>query len=175
VNGRAAAAGVLLLLAAGCEKHAPAPSQAPAPEAPAASTPSAVPADHLAPDELLPGDKTAFGVVLPRVLRVEGAFADVVFASGQVAVRPLATYFRGRLAEGSLRVGDEAATFEHVHAPSRPDVELSVHIRVAGPYTRVEVRDTTQKPRPGLPDDPARWRSAGLTPNGKLVDPLHME
>jgi hypothetical protein len=137
---------------------------------------AAVPADHLAPDELVEGTKQAFGVVLPRDLQVDGSFRDVVFASGNVAIHPLVKYLRARVTEGSLREGQEAATFEHVHVPGgKNDLELTVHIAVVGPSARVELRDTTPKPQPNLPDDAARWRQAGLTPSGKLLDPTRIE
>lgn len=176
---RAVALAVALVgsLAAACHKEREGSSEPPAPPAPVAVA-QAQPLDHLAADELLEGEKSAFGVVLPRALHVDGAFVDVVFASapsGQVGVHPLTKYFRARLTEGSLREGDEAATFEHVHVPGKGDLELALYIRAAGALTRVEFRDTTPKPQPKLPDDAARWRRAGLTPNGRLLDPTHLE
>jgi hypothetical protein len=145
---------------------------APVPE-PSASQPA--PTDHLAADELVEGEKKAFGVPLPRDVRVDGAFVDVVMASGPMGVRPLVKYFRARLTEGSLHAGDEAATFDHVHVPGNPGAEYSLHIWVSGMATRLAFRDTTPKPQPNLPDDTARWRQAGLTPQGAVLDPTHLE
>jgi hypothetical protein len=168
------AALVLAALAASCRKDAPAQGESAA--AVLVPSPSAsVPADHLAPDELVEGSKQAFGVVLPRVLQVDGNFREVVFASGVASVHPLVKYFRARVTDGSLREGEEAATFEHVHVPGKKDLELMVHIRMVGPSGRVELRDTTPKSLPVLPDDAARWRRAGLTPEGRLLDPAHLE
>ncbi len=180
IRSRLAAGAVSLALVglgSGCHKERESVSEAPAPP-PAIASAEPQPTDHLASDELIEGEKKAFGVALPRVLHVDGAFVDVVFTSapsGQVGVHPLAKYFRTRLTEGSLREGDEAATFEHVHVPGKGDMELDVRIRTAGAYTRVEFRDTTPRPQPKLPDDAARWRQAGLTPNGRLLDPTHLE
>lgn len=177
----AGALGVALVgLGGACHKESGSSSESPAPAAQVAVVQAqAQPPDHLAPDELLEGEKKAFGLlVLPRVLHVDGSFASVVFASapsGEAGIHPLAKYFRERLTEGSLREGDEAATFEHVHVRGQSNLELNVYIRAAGAYTRVEMRDTTPKPQPNLPDDAARWRQAGLTPNGKLLDPTHLE
>jgi hypothetical protein len=166
----AAAAG-----AAGCKQSseegpAPAPVAQPAPPA---SGPA--PPDHLAPDELLEGDRAVFQIKLPRDLRVDGVFSDVAFASGQVAIHPLVKYFRARLADGSLREGDEAASFEHVHVPGKSTEELTVRITKVQSYTRVEIRNVTPKPLPSLPDDAARWRQAGLTPQGRVLDPKRFE
>jgi hypothetical protein len=141
----------------------------------AAVASQAPPVDHLAADELVEGSKLAFGLKLPRDLQVDGAFVDVVFASGRVAVEPLVKYFRARLTEGSLRAGEESATFEHVHIPGKASSEYGVRIWLARGYTRVEIRDTTPKPQPDLPDDAARWRQAGLTPQGRVLDPTHLQ
>ena len=158
---------------AGCRQ---APSD-PAEPAVAAPPPTAQPApvDHLASDELVEGDKKAFGMTLPRDLHIDGDFADEVVASGHVGVRPLAKYFRARVTEGSLRVGDEAATFDHVHIPGKTASEFSLHVWLTSGVARVQIRDTTPPMQPSLPDDVARWRQAGLTPQGRLLDPMHME
>ncbi|MGH7439736.1 MAG: hypothetical protein ACRENE_28940, partial [Polyangiaceae bacterium] len=160
--------------AAGCknpamEDPAPAPVAGPAPPA------SAVPADHLAPDELVEGERTAFQLRLPRDLKVDGAFSDVVFASGFVAVHPLVKYFRARLADGSLREGEDAATFDHVHVPGKSTDDYTLRITRFGSSTRVEFRDVTSREPPNLPDDAARWRQAGLTPKGRVLDPKRFE
>ena len=168
VIAAASAAGV-----GGCKRPT---EEAPAPVPVAESTPSAsAPLDHLAPDELLEGDRTVFQLRLPRDLNVDGNFADVAYASGEVAIHPLVKYFRARLAEGSLREGDDAATFEHVQVAGKGTDELSVHITRSFGRTRVEIRNTTPKEQPNLPDDAARWRQAGLTPQGRVLDPKHFE
>jgi hypothetical protein len=164
----------LAALAVSCRKE-PVSESAPAQAAVAAPTASAVPADHLAPDELVEGTRQAFGIVLPRVVQVDGTFHDVVFASGRASVHPLVKYFRARVTDGSLREGEEAATFEHVHVPGSKDLDLTVHIRASGASASLEFRDTTPKSLPVLPDDAARWRRAGLTPEGRLLDPAHLE
>ena len=107
---------------------------------------------------------------------VDGAFTDVVYASGPVGVHPLVEYFRAHVTDGSLREGPEAATFEHVHAPgaSRDGAPRSASSFTAA-ESRVDLRDTTPKAAPVLPDESARWRQVGLTPNGRLADPTHLD
>jgi hypothetical protein len=39
----------------------------------------------------------------------------------------------------------------------------------------LDVRDITPLPVPDLPNETARWRQVGLTPDGKLADPTHLE
>ncbi len=172
--GRGALVLVACTFAGACHKEeAPAEVSEPAPAPPPSA--SAAPLDHLAADELVEGDRKAFGVTLPRNVQVDGAFVDLVLASAHLPVHPLVKYFRARLSEGSLREGAEAATFEHVHVPGVPGPEYSVRIWLSGSFTRIELRDTTPKPVPNLPDDAARWKQAGLTPQGRLLDPTHLE
>ena len=61
-------------------------------------TASAVPVDHLATGELLEGSAKAFGLVLPRGVRIDAAFSDVVYASGP-AHRALAAAIGARFVE----------------------------------------------------------------------------
>lgn len=136
---------------------------------------SAAPVDHLAPGELLEGTDKAFDVTLPRGMRIDGTFADLIMASGQMAVHPLAAYFRAHLENGDLREGDTSATFDHVTAPGKPERPLSVHIAKAGDGVHVDIRDVTPVVLPQLPDDTARLKRVGLTPNGRLLDPTHLD
>ncbi len=162
--------------AAGCRRSdatepAPAPSEPPA----VAAAPAPAPAlDRLAPDELVEGDQKAFGVVLPRDLHVDGAFHDSVLASGKVGVHPLVTYFRARIKDGSVHEGEETATFDHCHIPGNSSSEYTLHVWRIGAYCRIDLRDVTQKAPADVPDS-VRWRQAGLTPQGKLLDPAHLD
>ena len=166
-----------VLLVAACRRTASeetaGPPSDPAPPAPSAS--ATIAPDRLAPGELVEGRKKALGVFLPRDVHEDASFADLVYASGPVGVHPLVEYFRARLIDGSLREGPEAATFEHVHVPDAPGKDLRVHIVLRPGGCRVELRDTTSAPVPVLPDNDARWRQVGLTPQGRLADPTHLD
>ncbi len=141
-------------------------------ESAASATP---PVDHLAPGELIEGSEEAFGIPLPRGVHVDEAFVHVVFASGPLTVHPLVQYFRSRLQDGDLREGESSATFEHVTARAKSDRQLTVHIAEVRRTAEIEIRDTTPPPSPNLPDEPARWKNVGLTPNGRLADPTHLD
>jgi hypothetical protein len=130
--------------------------------------------DHLAPGELVEGTKVAMGIKLPRDIFLEEAFDNVAYARGLVPVHPLVLYFRARVRDGSLREGELSATFEHVHAPSRPDRELSIHMGTTVGGVRVEIRDTTPPVASNLPNDEARLRQVGLRPDGRWLDPKHL-
>jgi len=146
------------------------------------SSPSAVPIDHLAPSELLEGDAKAFGLVLPRGVRVDNAFVDVVFASGPVSRDAMVSYIRTRVREGKLIPPSFAtaqrSTFDHVRIPAMPDKEFVVYVEPAVGavgMTKIEVHDITPGKAANLPDEAARWAAAGLKPNGQLLDPTHLQ
>jgi len=178
---RACATAIFAAVIAGpslaCHRHAPTEDGAPTIGTAGSSAPAApaTPVDHLAPGELLEGPQQAFGLKLPRDLRVEGVFVDVVYATGPATVHPLVQYFRARLTGGGVREGATSATFDHVRVPGQPSVELLVRVAEAPGGARVEVRDVTPRPAPKLPDEAARWRQVGLTPDGRLADPTHLE
>jgi hypothetical protein len=181
-----------LALVASCKRgDAPSEGTAARPAAPLLA-PSAPPADHLAPGELIEGTQRAFGVLLPQVVRVRESFVDAVYASGPTTVAALVPYFRAHLRGGDLHVGELLATFDHVHAPPSSEApsgadhggrpaqdpgsrELRVRIATSPDGARVDIRDTTPPVIPAMPDDSARWKAAGLTPHGKVVDPTHLD
>jgi hypothetical protein len=134
----------------------------------------AVPADRLAPGELLEGGDQAFGIQLPREIRVEGSFVHVVYARGEGTIAALTKYFTARLSGGEFRQGTESATFDHVRSPAKPGIDLRIVIRVRGTEATIEIRDISLPPAPDLPDEAARWRQVGLTPDGRLADPTHL-
>ena len=176
MKGGVAGALVLAALGVACGQ----PSAAPVDARPWTSTlaplASAPPADHLGKDELIEGTDRAFGVALPRGLTVEQRYPDTVYASGPMTVHALVLYFGPRLTGGSLRESATVATFERVSAPGLPlDTELTLHLAMAVGKTTVTISSTTYPPSPVLPDEESRWRQTGLTPNGKVLDPTHLD
>jgi hypothetical protein len=146
---------------------------------PPARSAAAPPVDHLAPGELLEGTAEAFGLRLPAGTHIEGAFVDVVYASGPAKVHPLVAYLQARLEGGDLREGDTAASFEHVTVRggrgANAERPLLVRIATSMEGTHIEIHDETPPPVPVLPDETARWRHVGVLPNGRLADPTHLE
>jgi hypothetical protein len=151
-------------------------------DAPQASATAAKPVDHLAPKELLEGDAKAFGLTLPRGVRIDQAFVDVAYASGAVDTDGAVQYVRARVREGKMIApdfaGDGKTTFDHVRVPAMPDRDLVVSVKPAKGVvgvTQFEVRDVTPTKAPQLPDEAARWRNAGLTPEGRVLDPTKLQ
>ncbi len=163
-----------LLAAAGCRKDTSTTVED-APPTPLPAVPSAVPADHLAPGELVEGKEEAFGIVLPRGVHVDERFVDVVHASGVASIHSLVAYFRPRLVGGSFREGERSATFEHVTAPNAPpDTDVTLHIAIGPGKTLVDVTATPVHHSPNLTmTDEERYKRQGLSPNGRQLDPQH--
>jgi hypothetical protein len=148
------------------------------PEATSAAQVEAPPADHLAPGELVEGTQEAFGVTLPRVVVVDESFVDAVYASGPATLDSLVPYFRARLEGGTAHRGPTTATFEHTRVRGKADkaaVDVLVRVTSAPGGASVEIRNTTPPPAPVLPDQAARWRQVGLTPEGRIADPSHLD
>lgn len=160
------------LVALGCHEH-----DAGTVGAPSASAVATAPIDHLAPGELLEGTDKAFGMVLPREMRVVHGFDDLVIASGSPPADKVTNYVRARVRDGKITVGARATVFERVRTPAAPDLELSIRVEPAEGLdgTRIEVRRLTQPKAPALQSDEERWRAAGLRPDGRPLDPKTMQ
>ena len=141
----------------------------------AAATVALAPVDHLAPGELVEGTQHAFGLTLPRDVPIDRDQPGSVRAIGPVSVHALVKYFKPRLVEGKLTEGDSFAKFEDVKLSGKPGAVYRIKLSELPPRgTLVELDDVTPPPVPDLPDEAARWRQVGLTPQGKLIDPTHL-
>ncbi len=168
----AVVAALALATTAGCKQRPPpAPQQAPAPAASASSRP----ADHALRDEIAEGDEKAFGLPIPRQIRVVGRFDDVVFATGDVAPELVANYVRQRVIASHVETGPAKTVFTGVTLRIDPARTLRVDVISRNGYTDLTVRDETRPPaREGL-TAAERWKAQGLTPNGTPLDPTHLE
>jgi hypothetical protein len=160
-------AGCLAVLSA-CKRNAP-----PVP------VDAAAPVDHLAPGEIVEGKDRAFGLPLPRDSKVEARFAGSVHVTSILAPESLANFVRARVKDGVITAGGAATKLENVVAVADPARVLTIEVRPTQghPIAKSEmiVRDTTPPPfDPNLSEE-ERWRRAGLTPSGELLDPKHLE
>ncbi|MEO7112905.1 MAG: hypothetical protein ABI183_20855 [Polyangiaceae bacterium] len=172
-----AVAGALGVGVNGCHKDEASDDLAPTPNAIA----SVAPVDHLAPGELVEGSEKMFGVPLPRELVVERQFVDVGYASGEPGRAAVARYFSTRVQGGKVTTGDRGAIFDSVHAAADPNRLLRIEVTTAndGPFagrgSQVTIRDITAPKLPDEPNEEARWKAAGLKPDGTLLDPQHLK
>jgi hypothetical protein len=143
-------------------------------DAPAPSASVAV--DRLAPGELVDGPFRAFDLKLPLGMEIRETFGSVVYAWGPVDPMRLANYLRAQVKGGSISVGAAATVFDQVTVPSDAKRILRLRVDAAGQgrLARLEVRDVTPPPPVPASNDTERWKRAGLTPDGKLLDPTHL-
>jgi len=162
---------VVLLIAAACRRDDTAASAA------AASASGSSAPDRLDPLELAEGSETVFRFKLPRGMRVTFRGPFEVHAEGPVEAERLANYVRKRMKSEGVEVGAARTVFDR--ARIRDDTEAPfcrVEVVKTGTGARIVLRDLTPEKieDPDLPPE-ERWRKHGLDPNGRLVDPTHME
>ena len=139
----------------------------------------APPPDRLAPGELVESSERVFGLPLPRGSRIAARFATAVHIRCTATPEQLANFVRNRVAEGQVTPGTASTRLENVIPRDDKTKRLQIDVRSlrSGDGNRSEmiVHDTTPPP-----DDPKltveqRWHKAGMTPDGKLLDPKHLE
>jgi hypothetical protein len=133
---------------------------------------SARPLDRLAPGELAPGTAQAFGLVLPRVLRIEAQFPREVFASGQAAPEAVTNYVRTRVTVTRVEIGAARTVFPAcIIKGGPPDRRFQIEVvPVGGGRTKLVIRDVTPVPGPEGLSVEERWKRAGMTPEGRVLD-----
>jgi hypothetical protein len=142
----------------------------------AASIATAPPLDHLAPGELAEGTEQAFGLTLPRGVHVEFTDRGDVRAVGLVTLHSFVKYLRSHVQESDLEEGDQYADLRKVKLHGKPGALYAMHLSPAGfRGTMLLMQDVTPTPAPDLPNETERWKAVGLTPNGKVLDPTHLD
>lgn len=137
------------------------------------------PLDHLAPGEAVEGKEQVHGLPLPRLSQIAARLASSTHVTSQLSPEELINFLRARVKEGTVTTGASSTTLVNVIPRNDANKRLTIEVRVAraGDGTRSEmiIRDTTPAPvEPGLSDE-QRMKKAGLTPDGKIADPTHLE
>lgn len=148
-------------------------------EAPPNSNDASAPADHLAKGEIPEGRERAFSLPLPLRSQVKIRFRDNVQVVSSHTHEELSNFVRARVKSGRVLIGTTMTTFEDVVVPSEPTRHLKIEIRQLATLdehrSEMIVRDITPPPSDPNETDADRWRKVGLTPDGKLLDPGHMQ
>ncbi len=137
---------------------------------------SAKPMDRLAPGELSPGTEEVWGFVAPREMRLAQRFPAEAFFVGSVAPEAVANYVRERVEADRVEIGAARTVFPAVRVKAgKPDRTFRIEVLKEGAGARLVIKDITPPPlEPGLTDE-ERWKKAGLTPDGKPIDPKKLE
>jgi len=136
---------------------------------------AAPPPDQLRPGELAEGTLDAFGLKLPRVMKIDTTFPDATFASGEATHKDVVGYVRERVVAEKVETLPTKTVFEGVTLKSSPGKKLRIEVIASGSgKSKLVIRDETRPPaKPGLSEE-ERWREVGLTPQGELIDPSHL-
>ena len=134
------------------------------------------PVDRLAPDELAAGNAEVWGFAVPREMQVEHRYQEVTHIIGSVKPDALANYVRDRVVVSHVEIGAARTIFPNAHIKGgASDRVYELDVIPEPGLTRLVIRDTTPaKVEPGL-SDAERWRQAGLTPEGRPLDPKAFE
>ncbi|MEP7052487.1 MAG: hypothetical protein ABJB12_19120 [Pseudomonadota bacterium] len=142
----------------------------------ASSGASAKPVDRLAPDELAAGTAQVWGFAVPREMQVEHQYQETAHLVGSVKPDALANYVRDRVVVSHVEIGAARTIFPNARIKGgAPDRVYELDVIPEPGQTRLVIRDITPlKVIPGL-SDAERWRQAGLTPQGRPLDPKKFE
>jgi hypothetical protein len=136
----------------------------------------ATPTEHLAPGELVEGNVVVFGLKMPRDLQIDRRYADAAYGSASASVGSVGAYFQQRVRDGRVTNTLNESVVENAAVPGQPGLRVEIRVAYAPTtgMTDVEIRDVTPVVDNLPKDDTARWRAAGMTPEGKPLDPKHL-
>jgi hypothetical protein len=163
------------LLCASCHAQTEhGPSSASSAQAAVSAAPH--PVDRLAQGELAAGKGEVWGFVVPREMQVEHRFPEVAHLIGPVKPDALANYVRDRVVVSHVEIGAARTIFPNARIKAGAANRVYEFDVIPEPgMTRLVIRDTTPpKASPGL-SDAERWKQAGLTPEGRPLDPKQFE
>lgn len=160
--------------ATACRSGADAPPP-PAPSASAAARRSTS-ADQVVPGELAEGTDQAFGLPIPRKMRVRLRFPDEIVATGEIPAEQVSNYVRQRVLSERVETGPAKTVFSRATLKRDPARFLRVEVISRGTRgAELVVRDVTRPPpEPGLSEE-ERWRQKGFKPDGTPLDPTRLE
>lgn len=133
--------------------------------------------DDTGPGELAEGKEEAFGLRLPRRMRVERRYPDAVFVRGNVTGEQAANYVRARVVARSVDTGPSKTLFSDARVRGAEATGRLLRLEVVSSVgsTELVVRDVTPPAvEPGLTEED-RWKKHGLSKDGKVLDPSKLE
>ena len=167
------AAVVALALGVACGRDDPIRvTSTPRPPKPVVETP----VDRLAPGEIEPSDELAFGLPIPKGMRVRARFEGETIVEGTIDHDELVEYLKRRLTTSHVTYEPDRVVFDDVTLRDAPTGEdegrtLRIEIRAKRKMIKMRVLDTTPPPSIKGLTETERWRRVGLNPDGSPLDP----
>ena len=156
---------------AACKRKEQAPAPAPSSVAPLP--------DRLAKGEIPEGPERAFTLPLPLHSTVKARFATSIHVASPHTQEELANFIKMRVKDGKTTSGASETRFDQVVVEKEPSKTLTIQVRpapISGEYrSEIVINDVSGVPEPPGMTDADRWKKAGLTPDGKQLDPKHMQ
>lgn len=122
------------------------------------------------------GPEDAFGLAIPKKMKIQAAFPENVHAVGSVDAGELSNYVRKRVLVAHVEVADKRFIFPKVKIRGGDENKLyRIEVLDQGHETKLIVRDITPAPKVEGLTEPERWERAGMKPSGGLIDPNEME
>jgi hypothetical protein len=136
------------------------------------------PADRLGPGELPLGADKAFALPLPNGSRVMSRYGGTILVRCSYTADQLATYVRLHVTGGTVTAGAAQTRFDNVTVPAEPTRRLRIEVRTHvadGMPSEMVIHDVTPQPNDPSLSEEEKWRRAGLTPQGRPLDPKNMQ
>jgi len=127
------------------------------------------PIDSVEPGELAESKVLAFGLPLPRGMRVRTRFTDTTYAIGAVSFEELSNYVRARVKAERVDTGPAKTVFLNAVLKSDKRYRLRVEVSFLGGMAELVVRDRRPKKRDNSLSDEERYEKMGVTPDLKVI------
>jgi hypothetical protein len=145
-----------------CEKQSPQPAAEPAPT----ETP-----DRLPEQERSEEAATAFGLSLPRGMRLTQRGGDAAYFTGRMELATVVEHLKPHLDAQRIEVNAGYTAFQNAKLKGdTSDKRLSVDVTAEGRGTLVVVRNVTRPAAPPGLTPAESWRRAGRNPDGTPLD-----
>jgi hypothetical protein len=131
--------------------------------------------DRLAKGEQLPEAETAFGLPLPKGMRLLRQYEDSAYFQGATDLEATLGQLRGSLSPAVAQLTREGALFPRVRiVGGDPQRMYRVTVNSVAQGSQVHIEDITPPPAPTGLSEAEMWKMAGRNPDGSLIDPNQM-
>lgn len=109
-------------------------------------------------------------------MSVDRRYPDAAHISGSATPESVSNYVRKRVVVSRVEIGAARTVFPAAHIKGgNPNKVYRIEVIAAPGRTKLVIRDITKPQMTRGLSEAERWRRAGLTPDGKPLDPKHMQ
>lgn len=133
---------------------------------PAPSTP-----DRLTNDERLPEAETAFGLPIPKGMRLTRHFSEAAYFAGSLDMSTALDHVRKYVEARDVEMTHNHAIFSRARIKGNADGIFRIEVSATPRGSQVHIKDITPPPLARGLSEPEMWQRAGRKPDGTLIDP----